>query len=179
MNLPWFGRQPEQKKLVQMQKWGVDLIKAKSKPMNSRDHNPTKKVRRGFSLVEMLIVIAIISILGSMVITAVSNANQDSSRRVAEQQQVALQQALTSWIASTAATSSLNDARALYTTRLANNTLLNAVQDYLDPYTRDHFSLTGANITSEMLERSGVVLSFSAWTNRAEYPQINQASTAE
>jgi hypothetical protein len=30
-----------------------------------------------------------------------------------------------------------------------------------------------------MLERSGVVLSFSAWTNRAEYPQINQASTAE
>jgi prepilin-type N-terminal cleavage/methylation domain-containing protein len=147
--------------------------------MSALSHSSGKRVRRGFSLVEMLIVIAIIAILSSMVITAVSNASQDSSRRVAEQQQVALQQALTAWIASTAATSSLSDVRSVYTTRLGNNTLLAAVQEYLDPHTRDHFTLTGANITSDMLERSGVVLSFTAWTNRAEYPQINQVTVGQ
>ncbi len=147
--------------------------------MSTNLHTQTKRVRRGFSLVEMLIVIAIISILGSMVITAVSNASQDSSRRVAEQQQVALQQALTAWIASTAATSSLSEARSQYTTRLGGNTLLTAVEGYLDPHSRDHFSLSGGNVTSDMLERSGAVLSFSPWTNRAEYPQVNQVQLAE
>lgn len=142
--------------------------------MNNASHHPQKKVRRGFSLVEMLIVIAIISILSSMVITAVSNASQDSSRRVAEQQQVALQQALTAWIASTAATSSLSEARTQYTTRRGNNSLLDVVETYLDPHSRDHFSSSGANVTSDMLERSGVLLSFTAWTNRAEYPQVVQ-----
>jgi prepilin-type N-terminal cleavage/methylation domain-containing protein len=138
-----------------------------------------KTVLRGFSLVEMLIVIAIIAILGSMVITAVSNASQDSIRRVAEQQQVALQQALTAWIASTAATSSLSEARSQYTSRLGGNTLLAAVETYLDPHSRDNFSLSGANVTSDMLERSGVVLAFTPWTNRAEYPQVNQVNLAE
>ena len=52
---------------------------------------------RGFSLIEVLLVLAIISIMAAMVINAFSNASQDSRVVVARQQQASLQSAVNNW----------------------------------------------------------------------------------
>ena len=52
---------------------------------------------RGFSLIEVLLVLAIISVMAAMVINAFSNATQDSRNVVARQQQASLQSAISNW----------------------------------------------------------------------------------
>ena len=53
----------------------------------------------GFSLVELLLVLGIISIMAAMVINSFSNAAQDSRNVVTRQQQVTLQSAVNNWVA--------------------------------------------------------------------------------
>ena len=55
---------------------------------------------RGFSLVELLLVLGIISIMASIVINSFSNAAQDSRNVLAKQQQATLQSAVNNWVAS-------------------------------------------------------------------------------
>jgi len=55
--------------------------------------NSTKPHPRGFSLIEVLLVLAIISVMAAMVINAFSNATQDSRNVVARQ----LQSAVSNW----------------------------------------------------------------------------------
>lgn len=55
---------------------------------------------RGFSLVELLLVLGIISIMASIVINSFSNAAQDSRNVLAKQQQATLQSAINNWVAS-------------------------------------------------------------------------------
>jgi prepilin-type N-terminal cleavage/methylation domain-containing protein len=136
-----------------------------------------KKIRQGFSLVEMLIVIAIIAVLASMVVTAVSNAAFDSSHRMADQQQASLQQALSLWVSSTASTSSVARARELYNAATTQQAKLNLVAPYLDERTRAHFNeFSGtARIESEALRRAGRFLTFTPWTvtnGTSTYPVV-------
>jgi len=51
----------------------------------------------GFSLIEVLLVLAIISIMAALVINAFSNAAQDSRNVISRQQQAALQSAINNW----------------------------------------------------------------------------------
>ncbi len=53
----------------------------------------------GFSLVELLLVLGVISIMAAIVINSFSNAAQDSRNVVARQQQATLQSALNNWVA--------------------------------------------------------------------------------
>ena len=53
----------------------------------------------GFSLVELLLVLGIISIMASIVISSFTNAAQDSRNVLARQQQATLQSALNNWVA--------------------------------------------------------------------------------
>lgn len=53
----------------------------------------------GFSLVELLLVLGIISIMAAMVINSFSNAAQDSRNVVTRQQQATLQSAVNNWVA--------------------------------------------------------------------------------
>ena len=52
----------------------------------------------GFSLVEVLVVIAIISILATLVINSFSNAAHDSREIIARQQQAVVQTAVSNWV---------------------------------------------------------------------------------
>jgi prepilin-type N-terminal cleavage/methylation domain-containing protein len=61
---------------------------------SKRPHRPRQ---HGFSLIEVLLVLAIISVMAAMVINAFSNATQDSRNVVARQQQAALQSAISNW----------------------------------------------------------------------------------
>ena len=53
---------------------------------------------RGFSLVELLLVLGIISIMASIVINSFSNAAQDSRNVLAKQQQAPWQSAVNNWV---------------------------------------------------------------------------------
>jgi type II secretory pathway pseudopilin PulG len=53
---------------------------------------------RGFSFVEAIFTIAIIGIMSSLVVAAISNASRDAHRVMARQQQAAVHSALTAWV---------------------------------------------------------------------------------
>ena len=59
---------------------------------------PIIRSHRAFSLVELLLVLAIISIMAALVINSFSNAAQDSRNVMARQQQATLQSAINNWI---------------------------------------------------------------------------------
>jgi prepilin-type N-terminal cleavage/methylation domain-containing protein len=56
------------------------------------------RANKAFSLVELLLVLAIISIMAALVINSFSNAAQDSCNVMARQQQATLQSAINNWI---------------------------------------------------------------------------------
>jgi prepilin-type N-terminal cleavage/methylation domain-containing protein len=146
--------------------------------------NPTQQPRRsgaacyGFSLIELLLVIAIIGVMSALVIASFSNATQDSRRVLVLQQQAVLQEALNSWIAresSIIGTGSLASAKAAYdltTTGLAKLALLD---DYLDPSTAGQFvahaSVSNA-LNSDVMEKTGQYITFSTWPTGG-YPKVD------
>lgn len=58
----------------------------------------SKTFKRAFTLVEMLLVIAIISILAGLVISNISNAAHDTRDVVARQQLAVVQEAVNHWV---------------------------------------------------------------------------------
>jgi len=67
--------------------------------MRTPDFNSRTADNQGFSLVEVLVVIAIISILATLVISSFSNAARDSREILARQQQAVVQNAVSNWVA--------------------------------------------------------------------------------
>ncbi len=124
-----------------------------------------------FSLIEMLLVIAVIGIMGALILTAVTNATQDSRVVVARQQQAVLQNALNAWIAANSTgTNSLADAQAAYT---AAGDKLSLLQNYLQVGTYEHFleNSTGDTIQTDAMKKAGLSVTFSAWSG-AGYPAV-------
>ncbi len=144
--------------------------KRKGTPQNDRP-------KKAFSLVELLVVIAIIAILASLVVSRITNASLDSSQRIADQQQAALQQALNAWAVATASTSSLSATRTAYT---ASTNKLALISNYLDPKTYEHFTesaSTATQIKTEALTKIGGHLTFGAWSSATNYPIISYQAT--
>lgn len=121
-----------------------------------------------FSLVEILLVIAVIAILSGLAMSYVGGASDTSGVMVARQQQVQLQTALDSWIAArSSGTAGLAGARAAYSTDAS--TMLAA----LAPYLRDAgiFSISGQGVSSQSLSKIGKTLQFSSWSDDG-YPKV-------
>ncbi len=121
-----------------------------------------------FSLVEILLVIAVIGIMAGLAVSYVGGASDSSRMLVARQQQVQLQTALDSWIAAqSSGTAGLGGAKASYSTSAA--TMLTA----LSPYLRDPsiFSVSGGAVSSSSLSAAGKSLQFSSWTDNS-YPKV-------
>ncbi len=121
-----------------------------------------------FSLVEILLVIAVIAILSGLAVSYVGGAADNSRILVARQQQVQLQTALDAWItAQSSGTAGLGGAKVAYSTNAT--TMLAA----LGPYLRDPgvFSVSGGAVSSAALAASGKSLQFSSWTDNS-YPKV-------
>ena len=121
------------------------------------------KLRKAFSLVELLVTIVILSVLASMVVTAVSNASVDSSRVVARQQQASVQQALSAWVLAESSTpgKSLTSVRSELTSAGNNKERFDLIATYLDPETRAEFdenTTNTARLQSKALARAGQYL---------------------
>jgi prepilin-type N-terminal cleavage/methylation domain-containing protein len=120
-----------------------------------------RKHRTGFSLMEMLVTVAIIGTIAVLLIPSISPMKQGSSVQVARQQQAELQTALGSWIAAASAgPGGLAAARGAYNSA---GSKLGLLQNYLQPATYAMFSGGGSSVTSEALTAAGASLQFSSW----------------
>lgn len=124
----------------------------------------------------MLLVIAIIGIMSALIITAISNAANDSRGVIARQQQVIVQEALNAWISKqSSGTNSIANARSMYSAATTAQAKLVLMQSYLDQNTYDHFiSFTSdsAKLQTEAMVQAGVYLQFSTWATN-NYPRVN------
>lgn len=122
----------------------------------------------GFSLLEVLLVVAVIGVLSGLAMTYMGGASEHSRNLVARQQQVQLQTALDAWITAQASgTAGLAGARSAYSTDAA--AMLNA----LAPYLREPgiFSASGGGVSSSALSGIGRTLQFSSWAE-GSYPKV-------
>jgi prepilin-type N-terminal cleavage/methylation domain-containing protein len=126
---------------------------------------PTKPHGRtpetAFSLVEMLVVIAVIGILSGLAVSQIQGGAQQARMAVARQQQMEVQTALDAWIvAQSSGTAGLAGAQAAYSADAG------AMLSAISPYLRDPgiFSASGGGLTSEALSGIGKSLQFSAWS---------------
>ena len=132
---------------------------------------------KAFTLVELLLVIAIIGIMSALIITSVTNAAQDSRSVVARQQQVTLQDALNAWVArSSSGTNTIATARSPYSGAGTASAKLALLSPYLHPETYSHFTnySTSSQVRSEAMVKSGSYLQFSTWGTNASnsYPSV-------
>lgn len=146
-----------------------------------RIRTPASAKLAAFSLVELLIVIAIIAIMASIVIAAFSNAAADSRGVLVRQQQAVVQEAINSWIASkSSGTGSLLSARNAYSATGIATSLdrLALIQQghYLDDAT--YAELTGNtaaatpdHVQSGAMVKTGQYLEITTWAN-GSYPKV-------
>lgn len=118
--------------------------------------------QRGFSLVEVLLVIALIAILSFLIIPSISSIRAGAHESTARQQQAALQTALGNWITTASSQpGGLAGARTTYNSA-ANKLIL--LQNYLQPATYANLQGSGDTVSSAALTASGASLQFSTWT---------------
>lgn len=157
--------------------------------------NTTIQTRRrnGFSFVEAIFTIAIIGIMSSLVVAAISNASRDAHRVMGRQQQAAVQSALTAWVmaqsrvGNTAQLRSLESVRTTYnalsTTSARFNLLTpnptspdpNLRAGFLDQTTADHFLdyTTGTDkLKTAALDNAKQYLSLPTWQS-GDFPRVD------
>jgi|UniRef100_UPI003784E5C1 type II secretory pathway pseudopilin PulG len=148
--------------------------------------------RNGFSFVEAIFTIAIIGIMSSLVVAAISNASRDAHRVMARQQQAAVNSALTAWVmaqtrvGSTAQVRGLESVRTTYnalpTTSARFNLLVpnasspdpNLRAGFLDQTTADHFLdyTTGTDrLKTAAMDNAKQYLSLPTWQS-GDFPRV-------
>jgi prepilin-type N-terminal cleavage/methylation domain-containing protein len=148
--------------------------------------------QQGFSFVEAIFTIAIIGIMSSLVVAAISNASRDAHRVMARQQQAAVNSALTAWVmaqtrvGSTAQVRSMESVRTTYnalpTTSARFNLLVpnSASPDpsvragFLDQTTADHFLdyTTGTDrLKTAAMDNAKQYLSLPTWQS-GDFPRV-------
>ncbi|MGK0184606.1 MAG: prepilin-type N-terminal cleavage/methylation domain-containing protein [Verrucomicrobiales bacterium] len=160
--------------------------------LTTKSMKTNKSIRQsaGFSLVEILVVIAIISILATLVINSFSNAAQDSREIMARQQQAVIQSAVSNWVAAEIGTyydpdltdgvagkaQSVEDVRSRYNSENTARAKLDLIQAYVDESTYDHLV---ENTTNTAQLKSGAMtklvpqryLAMPAWDG-GSYPKV-------
>jgi prepilin-type N-terminal cleavage/methylation domain-containing protein len=128
-------------------------------------------LQRAFSLVEILVVIAVIAILSSLVIVALFGTAKQTSEIVARQQQAELQTALGNWITTTSSEpGGLAESRRKYT-NTANK--LSLLTNYLQEATYLRLTNTGNAVRSSALTASKARLEFSSSWSTTDAPVVN------
>ncbi len=152
--------------------------------MNTRI--PTQQ-HSGYTLIEALMVIAIMGLMATIVVTSFSNVNIDSSRIIARQQQAAIQNAVNAWVNSdtnrvdvinaTTGTGKLRTIAEIQATYNALTTALarfNLIAPYLDNNTSSYITTSttvSSKINSDALAASSQYIGMPDWVT-GSYPQV-------
>lgn len=152
-----------------------------------------KQRRAGFSFVEAIFTIAIIGIMSSIVVAAISNASRDAHRVMARQQQASVQGALTAWVmaqmrvGSTAQFRSLESVRSEYNSKSSSqdrfkllkpdptSTDPSARVGFLDQTTADHFTDYTSNpnqLQTAALYNAQQYLTLPDW-QQGDFPRVD------
>lgn len=145
--------------------------------------SPFRARRHAFSLVEAIITIAIMGILSSLIVSAITNAAQDSRRIMARQQQAALQTAVNAWVSGqirNSATGQIIGISSIQgtwnTSNPTNFARLQAVSSYLDTATSDDFvtnsTANGDKIQTDAMKQDGTYILLPAWTVTTTGPEV-------
>ena len=119
-----------------------------------------KQRHAAFSLVEVLITVAVVGIMAALLIPYISPMRRGTQEAVARQQQAQLQTALDNWVVATSGgPGGLAAARAAYT-----GTKLALLQNYLQVATYANLSGDGDTVTSAALDGANAYLQFSSWS---------------
>lgn len=143
---------------------------------------------QGYTLIESLMVIAIMGLMATIIVTSFSNVNADSSRTIARQQQAAIQNAVIAWVNSdtnrvnvinaTTGTGKLRtiaEIQATYNALTTAQARFNLISPYLDNSTTSHFTSSTTNsskISSDALANSKQYIAMPDWVT-GSYPQVN------
>ena len=152
-----------------------------------------KQRRNGFSFVEAIFTIAIIGIMSSIVVAAISNASRDASRVMARQQQASVQSALTAWVmaqmrvGNTAQFRSLESVRTTYNALGSSQSRFNLLVPnpsspdpsvrvgFLDQTTADHFAdytTNSSQLQTAALSNSQQYLTMPDWQS-GDFPHVD------
>jgi prepilin-type N-terminal cleavage/methylation domain-containing protein len=129
-----------------------------------------KLYKSGFTLIEMLLVVAVIGIMTSLVITAITNSSADARLVIARQQQATVQEALNAWIAST----NITAAKTAYNAASDASAKMGLIQKYLNTNARwmtTGLSYNSGSVQTENMKSINVSMSFGAWTS-STYPVV-------
>jgi prepilin-type N-terminal cleavage/methylation domain-containing protein len=125
----------------------------------------------GFSMVEILIVVAIIGVISALLVPYFSPMRGMASQQIARQQQAELQTALGNWVvAQSSGPGGLAAARTAYSGH--SGAKLQLLQNYLQPATYATLSGTGDNVTSSALTGANAYLQFSSWSTASQQPIV-------
>lgn len=131
--------------------------------------------KSAFTLIEVVIVIAIIGIMAALVISAFSNAAHDTRRVVARQQQAAVQSAVNAWVAATIDyNTTVAEARAEYNGKADSLARVALVSAYLDDTTYEHFvesTTVNSKVESAALSKTSQYLNLPDWSG-SSYPKV-------
>ena len=115
---------------------------------------------RAFTLLEVLLVIAVIGIISALLVPQISDVRRGASLSIARQQQAELQTALGNWIvAKSSASGGLAAARTAYT-----GAKLTLLQNYLQEATYASLIGNGDTVSSAALDSANAYLQFSSWS---------------
>jgi len=146
--------------------------------MNTTFHTEKGK---GFSFVEAIFTIAIIGIMSSLVVSAISNASRDAHRVMGRQQQAAVQGALTAWVMAQSRVGNTAQVRGLESSARFNLLVPNPSSPdpnlragFLDQTTADHFldHTTGTDrLKTAALDSARQHLTLPAWQS-GDFPRV-------
>ena len=113
--------------------------------------------------------------MAALVISAFSNAAQDTRRVVSRQQQAAVQNAVNAWVAATIDyDTTVAEARTTYNNATTSLGRLNLVSRFLDDATFEHLDQSTSNnqkVQSGALSKTSQHLSLPDWTG-GSYPKV-------
>lgn len=132
--------------------------------------------QKAFTMVEILIVIAVIGIMSALVISAFSGVAQDTRKVIARQQQAAVQNAVNAWVNAKSAEfgSGITEAKSEYNGLGNARAKLQWVGNYLEDSTLEHLlNNTSDNnqISSQALRKTDQFLALGQWED-SSYPKV-------
>ena len=138
-------------------------------------HVLRRRSKFAFTLIEMLIVLAIIGVLAAIIISQIANATFETRRIVSRQQQVVLQTAVSSWIMQNTTTQPISAVQTAYNAASDSKARLTLVGGYLDPDVYAHFmaqTTDAAKVQSDAMKRAGKWIELPTWA-AGSYPRVN------